>query len=232
MDNTTTKEQIDQFNDILHAQGDDEDVNDDEDIDFDYFFTDFDKNEEEPESNNIPWLQSALAAANTATTSKKRTPLTPTTPTAATALKKFKEQDLPKYLSRNIKFFEESIMPLVVEIVTVSQDTTMTMDILLEEFRQLAYLEHQLQITNLDIELWTVYLQSGTGKLNVGFGTGENEVDERSLLQQLQYPQPISPCIWPDKLKTIIMDDPDVSAADKANLNNSICLTYVNRMLT
>jgi len=26
MDNTTTKEQIDQFNDILHAQGDDEDV--------------------------------------------------------------------------------------------------------------------------------------------------------------------------------------------------------------
>ena len=29
MDNTTTKEQIDQFNDILHAQGDDEDVNDD-----------------------------------------------------------------------------------------------------------------------------------------------------------------------------------------------------------
>ena len=232
MDNTTTKEQIDQFNDILHAQGDDEDVNDDEDIDFDYFFTDFDKNEEEPESNNIPWLQSALAAANTATTSKKRTPLTPTTPTAATALKKFKEQDLPKYLSRNIKFFEESIMPLVVEIVTVSQDTTMTMDILLEEFRQLAYLEHQLQITYLDIELWTVYLQSGTGKLNVGFGTGENEVDERSLLQQLQYPQPISPCIWLDKLKPIIMDDPDVSAADKANLNNSICLTYVNRMLT
>ena len=211
--------EIDRFDDVLHAQADDTDEIIDPDMDFDAFFTDFDKNEDEPEI--------------VVSTIQKRPALTPTAPPLP-PLKKQKPQQsegddeaesLPKYLSHTNPFFEQNIIPLL------PQDPKISTDLLIEELRQLAYLEHQLQIANLDIELWTVYLQSGTGKLNVGLGTGESEVDQRSLLQQLQYPLPTPPNVWPDKLKSIIMDDPDVLAGDKANLSNSTCLNYVNQML-
>lgn len=223
-----SQSEIDRFDDVLHAHGDDIDEINDLDIDFDAFFGDFDKNEEEPEpTTDLPWMNPTVT---TESVSQKRPVLTPVTPTTAAPIKKIKsyesQESMPKYLSDENKFFEENILPLI------PQHTMISRNLLIEELRQLAFLEHQLQIVNFDIALWTVYLQSGTGKLNVGIGNGEGEVDERSILQQLQYPLPTPPCVWPEKLKTIIIDDPDVLPNDKVNLRHATYLNYVNQMLT
>ena len=234
--------EIDRFNDILHAQGDDLDEFNDPDVDFDQLFTNFDQNEEEPIPTNIPWLHADVVPQEEeeqARSTQKRpvlTPTTPTTPTATKIIKKIKtksltqrseqeEEPMPKYLSSTNKLFEEHIMPLI------PHDTIEDKTILIEEFRQLAHLEQRLQMAKLDIALWKVYLQSGTGKLNVGLGHGEDEEDKRSFLQQLQYPLATPPHIWPEKLKTAIMEDPNVSVDDKNHLNHNIYLNYTNQML-
>lgn len=258
-------------------------------MDFDDFFTNFNKNEEEPQSKDIPWIHrdteeeeeakeeaeaqggaegkesereheqqeqlsqklsqlgtsnveppmvAAAGAAAAIGTSYKRPALTPTTPTTPTALgpsatikKKFKPgelgnpvastltsvEEMPEYLWRTKNIFEPIVMPLLPPDATINRAN------LIEELREMAFLEHQLQIVHLDIELWTVYRRSGTAELQAE--------DNRSALQQLQCPLPPAPRIWPKRLKAAITADSSVNAQDKKTLNHTTCLNYVNKTL-
>ncbi len=140
--------------------------------------------------------------------------------------KQHEREQMPKYLSHAEKTFEEIITPLLPQPTAAAAANN---TILIEELRQMALLEHKLQLVNLDISLWTTYLKSGTGKLK----EEEEKEDEehRSLLQQLQQPRIHYPCIWPKKLKSIITADPDVHLQEKTTLGHSTYLNYVNRML-
>lgn len=209
-----TTRDVNRFTDLLHNQGDDIDVNDDEDIDFDKYFTNFDNNQEEADSTDIPWI-------TTTTTGVKRPAITPTATTAITTVeKKFKgigegEVKLPEYLSSSNTIFEEYIKSKVTNA-----------DNIMEDLREMAFYEHQIQIIALDARLWNAYLQSGLAELKV-----PEAEDNRSILQQIQCPRPTLPCIWPKKLKATIEADTSVPAADKALMSAKICYDYVNKRL-
>lgn len=198
-----------------------------------------------PISSDVKQSSPLVTIAST----EKRSVLTPTTPTTTlptTATKKFKptelnqiissttkQEQMPEYLSHTKKIIETIITPLL------PQYTTIDATVLIEELREMAFLEHQLQRINLDISLWKIYLQSGTGQLKdtEEHEGGEEENDDdgqdhRSLLAQLQYPQPVRPCVWPKKLKTIIMNDSSFYSEQNTILNHATYLNYVNKTLT
>lgn len=127
-------------------------------------------------------------------------------------------EQLPEYLSRENNTFEQFIVPFLPDGINNDNNTMW-----IETLRELAYFEHELHVLELEVTLWTTYRRSGTGDLM--------EKDTRSMLQQLQDPLPRAPCIWPKRLKAVIVADPNVSAQDKVTLAHQTCLNYVNRML-
>lgn len=235
----------------MFEQGDDMDEHLDADIDFDQFFTCFDKNEEEPEPIQALLLPdpivieeeqqeeqlnpSVLPKPTTTATSvtEKRSAFTPSTPaTPQTKTKKLKvapqdsadEQDsMPSYLSHAEKKFDEIITPHLSEEATPTTST-----VLMEEFRQMALLEHQQQLANIDLTLWTAYLRSGTATLKQAI-----DEEKQTLFQPTNKPQVDEyPCVWPKRLRSTMISDSELQLQKNSNIDHDTYLNYVNQKLT
>lgn len=214
------EEKVNRFDDAFLGDENDPDANEVPTFDCnDQFFTCPEKEEEEYESPT-----KILEAHSTVDSARRQPVFTPTRPTslgATTVETKSgsrdsdgdQEETLPKYLSHAEKTFEAIMEPFL------SARESVAKMVLIEKLRHLAFLEHQLRMVQLDISLWTSYLQSGTGKLKE-----EKAPEGHRITAQLRNTRlHVLPCIWPERLRSIIARDPSVSAAEKRNLGYMTC---------
>ena len=177
------------------------------------------------------------STATASSVAEKRSALTPSTPaTPRAVIKKIKvapkdsasvvqATSMPSYLSHTQKKFDEIITPHL-----PADATSATTTILVEELRQMAFLEHQLQLVNIDLTLWTVYLHSGTAKL-------KQAIDEDRSVQETLF-QPLTtlplneyPCIWPKRLRSTMISDAELQLQKNSNIDQNTYLNYVNKTL-
>ena len=109
---------------------------------------------------------------------------------------------LPNYLSSASKIFDQRMTPLL-------QKSAPSINI--EYLRPVAHLMHKLIDVELDISLWTAYLQSGTGEWkDVTTST------HRPLL------------LWPHDVKTTMINKGHLPASvDPKTINHEECLAFV-----
>lgn len=167
----------------------------------------------ESEREHLSQKLSQLVTSKSASVTDKRPATTPTTPPETTD--EHNEESIPKYLSPTVKTFKQMIMPFL------SQEAATLVD----ELREMAILEHRLQMVDLDILLWTCYLQSGTGKLH-------EQLDSRAFLQQFRNPPPNPVRVWPKQLKDIIITDRHVDSQTKRCISDETYVYYVTDKLT
>ncbi|CAF1480676.1 unnamed protein product [Adineta steineri] len=193
---------INRFDDIFHQH--DDDIDEDDYLDFDNFYQDFhtradeddellkisaaydDKNtEEEKQQRQLSQRLSQLKTTTDenidtestitmvpATTSKKRSSITPATSNYQMATKKPKtndneteynddddgDADLPRFLSRTKDIFQETMKPLLDKL---------SKPIDIEVLRTMALYKFRIAVDDLNTFLWTAYLHSGQGKLQI-----------------------------------------------------------------
>ena len=154
----------------------------------------------------------------------KRPLLTPTTPTtpistqrqtqaAAAIPKKLKsvqervsDNEIPKYLSTNCKLFDRFITPRLEKN---------RVRIPVESLKATAILKHRLALLDLQLRLWSTYLQSGTAHLQ---GNKEDVVARSHLVT------------WPKEVKDSMLDD-GYNITDIESKEHATCLNYVNEKL-
>ncbi|UJR12965.1 hypothetical protein I4U23_017139 [Adineta vaga] len=223
------------FDDIFHEHGDDLDENEDVDIDFLQYFTNPSKDTDNDDSDKADVEQrlsqklSQLSASNepvtTTTTTTKRPLLSPTSPESV--IKKFKNDllqpipvsdEMPDYLSNDNKVFQETIQPYL---------QANTSNLTIEDLQQIAYLEHKLALLNLHISLWKTYLDSGTG----GLMNDESSDWQITMSRRLQLTSRSPLCIWPKKLKSMILADPQHNSTKIEQINYVTCNDYVTKKL-
>ncbi|CAF4683046.1 unnamed protein product, partial [Rotaria sp. Silwood2] len=107
-------------------------------------------------------------------------------------------ENIPYYLTKESKSFQQ-----------ITTDLSSTE--LIEELRQVAILIHELLMIDFHKSLWTIYLKSGTGQLQL------NQMDHHH--------HPIQPHLWPlevqKRMRQQSLDSTDMAA----------CLTYVTQHL-
>ncbi|CAF1302974.1 unnamed protein product, partial [Rotaria sordida] len=106
-------------------------------------------------------------------------------------------ENIPLYLSKENKSFEQIISDL-------------SSNELAEELRQMAIVIHQIFLIDLEKLLWTTYLKSGTGQLQL------NHMDNDNLNR---------PHLWPIQVQKL------VSKQSPDNIDTAACLTYVTQYL-
>jgi hypothetical protein len=143
---------------------------------------------------------------------KKRQLSTPSTPDIAS--KKFRTLDdsenvkeqIPEYLQETNESFNEIMLGKV-----INSTTTITV----EDLRQLAILKHKIVVINMDKELWTVYLKSGTGQWETSESRKTN-VDRR---------------IWPECVKTIMLSELGGTTNGDEAYQQNLCEEIVSERL-
>ncbi|UJR29606.1 hypothetical protein I4U23_017154 [Adineta vaga] len=230
--------ELNRFDDIFHDYGDDLDEKDDLDIDFLEHFTnpsknsnnrDDDDNDNNDTEQHLSQKLNQLSPSNeqtTATTTTKRPLLTPSSPTSI--MKKLKSDliqpisttdEMPDYLLNDSKTFEQIMHPYL---------QANTSNLTIEDLRQVAYLEHQLALLNLHVSLWKTYLHSGTGQLI----NTEPSVWQISMSTILHTTTRTPLRIWPEKLKSIILADPNHNSTQINQITYETCSNYVSQKLT
>ncbi|CAF2967501.1 unnamed protein product [Rotaria sp. Silwood2] len=106
-------------------------------------------------------------------------------------------ENIPYYLSKESKSFQEITSHL-------------SPNELIEELRQMAIVIHQLFMIDLEKSLWTTYLKSGTGQLQL------NHMDNDNI---------IHPHLWSVQVQKL------VSKQSLDNTDTATCLTYVTQHL-
>ncbi|CAF4189852.1 unnamed protein product, partial [Rotaria sordida] len=106
-------------------------------------------------------------------------------------------ENIPLYLSKENKSFEQIISDL-------------SSNELVEELRQMAIVIHQIFLIDLEKLLWTTYLKSGTGQLQL------NHMDNDNLNR---------PHLWPIQVQKL------VSKQSPDKIDTAACLTYVTQYL-
>ena len=105
--------------------------------------------------------------------------------------------NVPYYLSKDSKSFQQVL-------------SHVTSNDMIEELRQMALLIHEHSMIKLETSLWTTYLKSGTGQLDVN---------------QMHNDDKFNPQIWPIEVQQSMM---------KHSINNTdhfTCLTYVTQYI-
>lgn len=228
------------FDDVFHARGDDDDIQQDEAVDFDdlaiemeskndiqveHADVDDDNQPEESivvEEQRLSQRLSQLSASHEPSavpkepaTTQKRPPTT-TTESTITIVKKFKadtpanDEQMPPYLRASHRLFDETMAPFL-------QREMSSMNI--EDLRHVANLVHDLNLTNLLISQWQMYLQSGTGQLKVSF-------PQQQRLRLKTYPS-----IWPVEVKKAMLREGAVNARTESDIDGTQCLSFTQQYL-
>ncbi|CAF1665182.1 unnamed protein product [Adineta ricciae] len=143
------------------------------------------------------------------------TPTTPTTPQAVAAaipkkLKSIQERvsdnEIPRYLSTNCKLFDRFITPRLEKN---------HVRIPVESLKATAILKHRLALLDLQLRLWSTYLQSGTAHLQ---GNKQDVVARSHLVT------------WPKEVKDSMLDD-GYEMTGTESTEHQTCLNYVNEKL-
>lgn len=186
------------FDDVFHLHGDDDDIQEDETIDFDDFEIGMESKNEIQVLHTDQDNQAIFVAVES----------------ASPVMKKFKvdsqvtDDHMPKYLRANYRLFDEVMQPLLQRNAN---------SIRLEDLREIAYLIHNINLTNLLISQWQLYLRSGTGDIRVPFSESK---------------QPIHPSIWPSEVKQMMLREGTVNAVTESDIDSSQCLSFTQDYLT
>ena len=213
--------EIDRFDDVYHAYGDDRDGGDDADRDFLEYFNEWNKNDDEPEPPNAPEtseeqqlsqkVSQLLTTHDVTPRRNKRPSLTPTEPEATTKRMRVVSTaasaigHMPAYLTSEEKNFDELVAPHLQQ-----NANALTVD----ELRELAHLEHQMALSELHLSLWLTYLDSTTGQLFYDAKSHEWRV---ALSTRTGVVPNEVPKLCPDKLREIIRADTQTNAKDSAD---------------
>jgi hypothetical protein len=168
------------------------------------------------------------AMMTTTTTTNKRSPLVAAAAASTTLLKKRKldevtvkqlKDKIPTYLSVHQPEFQHMVQSIL---------STTANSFHLEDVQEIALLIRQMAMIDLDISLWTSYLQSGTGQL---------ENDRRSTTTTTPHPA-IS--VWPSEIKSLIIMEEEAEKKKESDMMTTIhvhqidhdaCLNYVYQTL-
>lgn len=195
------------FDDVFHAHGDDQDESDDDNINFDEYTVNIDRDTEQPLLVDLPTeeqqLSQELSQLSTTTTDKKRPALTTTTINA----KKMKIDQLPNYLSNNNGAFDRAMATLFDKATPIN----------MEQLRMIAYLKNKLAEIELNTSLWTTYLRSGTGKMKE---PGEEQETTRRPLR-----------VWPEEMRATMLRSKSTTTNTENDVNDETCLNYVYKIL-
>jgi hypothetical protein len=204
---------LNRFDDVFHQHGDDRDTKDDANTDITEVYAAVAREEEQEQQ--LSQKLSQLSASNeesttTTTTTKKRSTLTPPATTTEVSIKRMRGEDssepIPNYLSSASKLFDQRMSPLL---------QTSAPLINIEYLRQMAHLMHKLIDAELDVSLWTAYLQSGTGEWK-----DATIVTHRPLL------------LWPHDVKTTMINKGHVpDTIDPKTIDHEECLAFVYQTL-
>jgi hypothetical protein len=194
------------FDDLFHPRGDDNDIQEDELVDFDDVAIDVDKKAEiqaiQPDDDPVA-IEEQRLSQRLSQLSASHEEAEPTAPVA----KKLKlDEDMPLYLSAKHKLFDQTLGPILRQTAT---------SLTIEELRQIARLVHNLAVSQLWISLWQTYLLSGTGQLNK---------DDPSPAQD-------RPMIWPAEVKTTMIQRHVTTARNESDIDHAACLNFVQSYL-
>jgi len=141
---------------------------------------------------------------------KKRSLNTPSTPDVASKKIRIlddKKDQIPEYLQATNKSFDKIMTHHIMNTATT---------ITVEDLRQLAILKHKIAVINIDKELWTVYLKSGTGQWKTP-ESGKTNVDRR---------------IWPIQVKKMMSSKKSNTIVTREERDEEkICETIVHEYL-
>ena len=199
-----------QFDDVFHRHGDDRDTMDDANTDVTEVYAAVAREEEQEQQLSQKLSQLSASNEESTTTTKKRSTLTPPATTTEVSTKRMRGEEstepLPNYLSSASKIFDQRMTPLL-------QKSAPSINI--EYLRPVAHLMHKLIDVELDISLWTAYLQSGTGEWkDVTTST------HRPLL------------LWPHDVKTTMINKGHLPASvDPKTIDHEECLAFVYQTL-
>ena len=201
---------LNRFDDVFHQHGDDRDTMNDNSADVIEIYAAVAREDEQQLSQKLSQLS---ATHEESSTTNKRTTLTPPAPTTDATTKRMKTSEtdestepMPKYLSSTGQIFDRLMSPLL---------QTSATSISIEHLRQVAHLMHKLIDVELDISLWTAYLQSGTGEWKENTAT-----TRRPLL------------LWPQDVKATMIRKGHVPAnVDPKSIDHEECLAFVYRTL-
>ena len=209
-DDAAEAQGLNRFDDVFHQHGDDRDTMNDAKTDITEVYAAVAREEEQQLSQKLSQLS---ASREEPSTTNKRSTLTPPAATTDTSTKRVKTDDaqestepLPSYLSSARKIFDERMLPLL--------QTTAT-SINIEHLREVAHLMHKLIDVELDISLWTAYLESGTREWKDGTAS-----TRRPLL------------LWPHDVKATMIRKGQVSASvDPKTIDHEECLAFAYQTL-
>ncbi|CAF1097789.1 unnamed protein product [Adineta ricciae] len=152
--------------------------------------------------------------------------------TAATTVKRMKinvvdvaDSDMPRYLSKSSKIFEEKIKTLPELEMAISSKI-----ISIEQLRQTTVLIHKIQLHDLNISLWTTYLHSGTGKLKNILQLAEKKEEEREQSKGTNATSSVDLQLWPDEVKTSMIEH-CYTTLQAHEIDHNTCLSYVHHKI-
>jgi hypothetical protein len=177
----------------------------------------------------------------TTTPTKKRPSITPSTSASSitvvpsTTSKKIKitetmadktDADLPRFLSRTTEdIFQETIK----SHLTGKQRTAGSRSIInIEQLRKIALLKFYIAINELDVSLWTAYLQSGTGNLEE-LESSKNEPRQQAAAAAAT--KNVKLLRWPSDLKNKMIASGFISTQDDKRIDGHTYLEYVNKQI-
>jgi hypothetical protein len=158
---------------------------------------------------------SQLSTVTTTSTINKRSPCKSPSTITTVLPKKLKietteeshSKKLPYYLSVENKAFNQMIQSMI-------SNTANPFSI--EDLREIAFLMHQIATLELQQSLWSVYLQSGTGRLE------QNQQAANSNIHLY---------LWPSEVKEIMIKKCEISTTNINQIKDDDCATFVSRTL-
>jgi hypothetical protein len=177
---------------------------------------------------------------------KKRSALTTTSPIATQTAKRIKLNSteetntyLPEFLSRTDDKFKLTLNPLLKQEAS-SIDIEQLRQIALLKY-QIALLKYQIAQNNLEISLWDTYLRSGTGTIELPYEQRhrrqQTTAATTTTMANLSM-SPVSLSLWPDHLKTKIIESSHQKntkipkLTDLNQVTDSMCHGYVHEKLS
>jgi hypothetical protein len=136
------------------------------------------------------------------------------------------DADLPRFLSRTTEdIFQETIK----SHLTGKQRTAGSRSIInIEQLRKIALLKFYIAINELDVSLWTAYLQSGTGNLEE-LESSKNEPRQQAAAATAT--KHVKLLRWPSDLKNKMIASGFISTQDNKRIDVHTYLEYVNKQI-
>lgn len=194
------------FDDVFNIHGDDDDIHEDETVDFDDFAIGMESKSEIQVLHTNQDDESIVVEEQHLSQRLSQLSASPVT-------KKFKadtrttDEHMPKYLRANHRLFDETMQPLLQREAT---------SINIEDSREIAHLIHGINLTNLLISQWQIYLRSGTGDIRVSFPESKRQMN---------------PSIWPSEVKKMMLREGTVNAVTESDIDSSQCLSFTQNYL-